>query len=133
MGFRLYIENDYSDGCVGKLYSYVDPINLKNNRYILNSMLYLCEIGVMDDYIEELAVDSTHYSKIELADMVFYSFSCVEIKLTYYQFKIFLLLYLMERYNFYCDSDFSISEVYADYFKFLDKYGNKEYINLEWS
>lgn len=119
MGFRLYV-NDNGDLCCGKLFSYVTEH--------LESLQYLLDIGVLDDYISDIDY-GTPYEKAEL---VFDIYNCVDIELTYQQFRTFMLLYMCERYAYYLTCIITIKETVADYTDIIKRTPVTDTIKLCW-
>lgn len=120
MGFRLYI-NDDAELCCGKLFGYVGEH--------LQSLQYLCDIGVLDNDIEDYCGD-TPYEKAELM------FDCnyqIDIEVTYEQFKTFMLLYMSERYAYFCTCDITIKETINDYLAIINKTPITNVITLSWN
>lgn len=121
MGFRLYIEDDLNENCLGKLFSYTSEH--------LQSMQYLIDIGALDWLIEDVRGDLTLYDKAEIEFDAAYQ---VKIDLRQREFRTFLLLYITERFHYYCSSDMPVSEVFKLYSDFIDRFGNEETVTLIW-
>lgn len=123
MGFRLYLEDASSNAfCCGKLYGYVDDAHLQ-------SLQYLVDIGAMDAYIDDMRGDYTLYEK---ANIMIDSLSRVDVTLRQREFRTFLLLYFIDRYQYYIDGDHKLSEVFDEYNSFIELFANNPTIDLIW-
>lgn len=89
MGFRLYINQNGHEFCMGKLYGYTDKH--------LYSLDYLISLGYFDEMLEDYDRDlyTTNY---EIAIASIDCTTYMEIEMQYPEFLRFISLYISDRY-----------------------------------